>query len=116
MTPGTVLFVRDLSSTNTDGITRDMADEHPQAEVKGIDLSPIQPPWVPPNLKFEIDDYNLDWLDVEKFDLIHARELLGTVPNWPELYRKALRRASLSSPLPSGTRVSGSCIATLRRF
>ncbi|KAH8696286.1 S-adenosyl-L-methionine-dependent methyltransferase [Talaromyces proteolyticus] len=66
----------------------DMADEHPQAEVKGIDLSPIQPPWVPPNLKFEIDDYNLDWLDVEKFDLIHSRELLGTVPSWPDLYKK----------------------------
>lgn len=77
-----------------------MADEHPQAQVKGIDLSPIQPPWVPPNLKFEIDDYNLDWLDVEKFDLIHARELLGTVPNWPELYRKALRWVCLSL-LPS---------------
>jgi methylase of polypeptide subunit release factors len=27
----------------------DMADKHPSAEVLGIDLSPLQPKWVPPN-------------------------------------------------------------------
>lgn len=69
---------------------RDMADAHPEATIKGIDLSPIQPSWIPPNLKFEVDDYNLEWLDHNKFDLIHARELLGTVPSWPEMYRKVL--------------------------
>ncbi|OJJ48317.1 hypothetical protein ASPZODRAFT_158062 [Penicilliopsis zonata CBS 506.65] len=68
----------------------DMADAHPQAVVKGIDLSPIQPSWIPPNLKFEIDDYNLEWLDKGKYDLIHGRELLGTVPNWVEFYRQVL--------------------------
>lgn len=68
----------------------DVADTHPEAAVKGIDLSPIQPSWVPPNVTFEIDDYNLDWLDKDKYDLIHARELLGTVPNWPEFYTKVL--------------------------
>ncbi|ODM22451.1 hypothetical protein SI65_00039 [Aspergillus cristatus] len=68
----------------------DMADAHPEATVKGIDLSPIQPSWIPPNLKFEVDDYNLEWLDHNKYDLIHARELLGTVPSWPEMYRKVL--------------------------
>lgn len=30
---------------------RDFADEHPGAEVIGTDISPIQPKWVPPNLK-----------------------------------------------------------------
>lgn len=69
---------------------RDVADAHPEASVKGIDLSPIQPSWIPPNLKFEVDDYNLDWLDENKYDLVHARELLGTVPNWVEMYRKVL--------------------------
>lgn len=29
----------------------DFADEHPQAEVIGTDISPIQPSWVPPNVK-----------------------------------------------------------------
>jgi hypothetical protein len=30
---------------------RDFADEYPNAEVIGTDISPIQPSWVPPNLK-----------------------------------------------------------------
>ena len=32
----------------------DFADQHPEANVLGIDLSPIQPGWVPPNCQFEI--------------------------------------------------------------
>ncbi|KAL1963768.1 hypothetical protein VTN77DRAFT_7834 [Rasamsonia byssochlamydoides] len=32
------------------------ANEYPSAQVIGTDLSPIQPPWVPPNCVFEIDD------------------------------------------------------------
>ncbi|KIL85357.1 hypothetical protein FAVG1_11313 [Fusarium avenaceum] len=35
----------------------DFADEYPNAEVIGTDISPIQPSWVPPNLKF-IPDWN----------------------------------------------------------
>lgn len=62
---------------------RDVADQQPQADGKGIDLSPIQPSWIPPNRRFEIDDHNIEWLDTEKYDLIHARELLGTVSDWP---------------------------------
>jgi methylase of polypeptide subunit release factors len=27
----------------------DMADKYPSAEVLGIDLSPLQPKWIPPN-------------------------------------------------------------------
>ncbi|EME42685.1 hypothetical protein DOTSEDRAFT_175929 [Dothistroma septosporum NZE10] len=69
----------------------EVAEQFPDATVKGIDLSPIQPTWVPPNLFFEVDDYNMDWLDEEKFDLIHARELLGTTPDWPKLYQRAFR-------------------------
>lgn len=30
---------------------RDFADEYPNAEVIGTDISPIEPFWVPPNLK-----------------------------------------------------------------
>lgn len=29
----------------------DFADEFPEAEVIGTDISPIQPTWIPPNLK-----------------------------------------------------------------
>jgi SAM-dependent methyltransferase len=69
----------------------EVADEHPEAVVEGIDLSPIQPTWIPPNARFEILDYNSDWVDGEKYDLIHARELLGTVPDWVEMYRNVYR-------------------------
>jgi hypothetical protein len=58
--------------------------------VKGIDLSPIQPNWIPPNLKFEIDDYNKEWVGSTRYDLIHSREILGTVPDWVHFYKKAI--------------------------
>lgn len=95
MGTGTGIWAMYTFSTSASAIykltgSRDVADAHPEASVKGIDLSPIQPSWIPPNLKFEVDDYNLDWLDENKYDLVHARELLGTVPNWVEMYRKVL--------------------------
>ena len=40
----------------------DFADEHPAAEVIGIDLSPIQPTWIPPNCMFVVDDAEENWL------------------------------------------------------
>lgn len=39
----------------------EMADLHPACQVIGSDLSPVQPTWVPPNCKFEVDDFELDW-------------------------------------------------------
>lgn len=39
----------------------DFADEFPDTEVIGTDVSPIQPTWVPANVKFEIDDVNREW-------------------------------------------------------
>jgi len=33
----------------------DIADKYPDAQVIGVDLSPIQPSFVPINLKFEVD-------------------------------------------------------------
>ena len=32
----------------------DFADEFPDAEVIGTDISPIQPTWIPPNLKLYV--------------------------------------------------------------
>lgn len=39
----------------------DMGEMYPSARVMGTDLSPIQPEWVPPNVSFEIDDFEADW-------------------------------------------------------
>lgn len=51
------------------------ADEHPKASVLGTDLSPMQPTIVPPNCKFEVDDFEAPWTFTQKFALIHGRML-----------------------------------------
>jgi SAM-dependent methyltransferase len=50
-----------------------VADDYPSAEVIGIDLSPIQPLWVPPNVRFIIDDVEDDWVANGAYDFIHMR-------------------------------------------
>ncbi|RBR11203.1 uncharacterized protein FIESC28_09087 [Fusarium coffeatum] len=70
----------------------DFADEYPEAEVIGSDLSPIQPTWVPPNVKFEIDDATLRWTwDDNTFDFIHIRYLFGAIKDWTSLFKEAYR-------------------------
>lgn len=39
----------------------DMADQYPGCQVVGTDLSPVQPQWVPPNCRFDVDDFELEW-------------------------------------------------------
>ncbi|KAF6829184.1 methyltransferase domain-containing protein [Colletotrichum plurivorum] len=67
----------------------DFADEHPDAMVLGVDLSPIQPEYVPPNCKFEIDDFERDWTWSEPFDLIFARNMCGAVRDWERVISQA---------------------------
>jgi hypothetical protein len=60
--------------------------------VIGTDITPIQPTWIPPNVKFEIDDANLDWTWKDNtFDFVHVRGMLGTIIDWPAFYREAFR-------------------------
>jgi SAM-dependent methyltransferase len=71
----------------------DFADAYPSAEVTGLDLSPIQPAWVPPNCHFMIDDVEDDWtFPSNYFDFVHIRCLMGSISKWPELYRQAYDR------------------------
>jgi len=42
---------------------------------------------VPPNCDFIIDDYNLPFTETNKYDLIHERELLGTIADYPAFYQ-----------------------------
>jgi len=64
----------------------DYGDEHPEATVLGIDLSPIQPGFLPPNVTFEIDDAEEPWTYSQKFDLIHGRMLTGSFANVPKFF------------------------------
>ncbi|KAL0466369.1 S-adenosyl-L-methionine-dependent methyltransferase [Neurospora intermedia] len=70
----------------------DFADEFPNAEVIGTDVSPIQPSWVPPNVQFELDDCNQEWTWGENtFDFVNMRFLTGIVDDWYALLRNAYR-------------------------
>ncbi|RDW85977.1 S-adenosyl-L-methionine-dependent methyltransferase-10 [Coleophoma crateriformis] len=66
----------------------EFAEEHPSAEVLGVDLSPIQPNFVPPNVKFEIDDIELDFPDSRTYDYIHCRYMSYAIKNWPRLVQQ----------------------------
>lgn len=91
------LFGLQQWNNSTFSIYSDFADEYPSTTVIGTDLSPIQPSWVPPNLKFEVDDAQLDWTYAEAdFDFVHIRCLMGSIENWPRLFRQAYRWAWLS--------------------
>ena len=66
----------------------EFGDRFPSAEVIGTDLSVIQPVWVPPNVKFEIDDCEDEWLyRKNSFDYIHTRNLVGAIKDWPNLIK-----------------------------
>ncbi|KAH7243895.1 S-adenosyl-L-methionine-dependent methyltransferase [Fusarium solani] len=54
------------------------ADAHPEAEVIGVDLSPGQPTFVPPNCSFEIDDLEKEWTWSKTFDFIFCRMTTGS--------------------------------------
>ena len=66
----------------------DFADQHPEASVVGIDLSAIQPSWVPPNAKFEVDDFDQEWTYTTKFSLIHGRMISPFSADFPKLFQR----------------------------
>ncbi|KAL9078196.1 MAG: hypothetical protein Q9157_002884 [Trypethelium eluteriae] len=67
----------------------DFAEEHPEAQVIGIDLSPTQPEHVPPNLQFIIDDAEDTWHYRAPFDFIHSRMMVGSFGDWPAFLSRA---------------------------
>ncbi|KAI5800576.1 S-adenosyl-L-methionine-dependent methyltransferase [Pyronema domesticum] len=70
----------------------EMAEQYPIAEIIGTDLSPIQPCWVPPNCRFEIDDAMQKWtFKDESFDFIHARTISSGVSDWEHLISEMKR-------------------------
>ncbi|KAK1655863.1 methyltransferase domain-containing protein [Colletotrichum phormii] len=66
----------------------EMGDLFPNAEILGNDLSAIQPPWVPPNVKFEIDDVESEWIGEDKYDFIFSRYMAGALADWPTYVRR----------------------------
>ncbi|KAM0193772.1 hypothetical protein ACHAPI_007423 [Fusarium lateritium] len=68
----------------------DFAEEHPNVEVVGTEISPIQPSWVPSNLRLEIEDCNDTWtFRPDSFDFIHMRFMLGSITDWQATFEEA---------------------------
>ncbi|KAK6209742.1 UMTA methyltransferase [Colletotrichum tabaci] len=65
----------------------EMGDMFENAAITGVDLSAIQPSWVPSNVRFEIDDVESSWLHGRKFDYIFCRFMAASIANWPKLVK-----------------------------
>lgn len=70
----------------------EMGDCYPSAIVTGVDISPIQPTWVPANVNFELDDVTKPWVWPQtSMDFIHIRNLVGSIRDYPALFAEAFR-------------------------
>ncbi|KAF5027262.1 hypothetical protein F66182_635 [Fusarium sp. NRRL 66182] len=86
--PQTVLDI----GTGTGIWAIEMGEQYPSANVLGIDLSPIQPIWLPPNVQFMVDDVESHWLHPQNhFDYIHSRHTVQAIKDWPGLFQNAFQ-------------------------
>ncbi|KZL79825.1 methyltransferase domain-containing protein, partial [Colletotrichum incanum] len=69
----------------------DFGDEHPEADVIGVDLSPVQTTFVPPNVRFEVDDIEEPWSFSQPFDYIHSRMMTGSIGNWEKYIKRCYK-------------------------
>ncbi|KAJ2905791.1 uncharacterized protein MKZ38_004468 [Zalerion maritima] len=67
------------------------ADVFPGSTVIGVDLSPIQPGFVPPNCTFEIDDVEKEWTWNQPFDYIFARQMAGSFVDYPGFIKNSFK-------------------------
>ncbi|KAL2177144.1 S-adenosyl-L-methionine-dependent methyltransferase [Thermothelomyces heterothallicus CBS 202.75] len=51
----------------------EVGEAFPSARVTGVDLSPIQPHWIPPNVEFIVDDIEDEWVHANDYDFAHFR-------------------------------------------
>jgi hypothetical protein len=71
-----------------------VADMYPNAQFHGMDLSPIQPDWVPENVLFVVDDieHEAGWTYPENsFDYIHIRHTCHSIKNRTELWNRVYK-------------------------
>ncbi|KIL92120.1 hypothetical protein FAVG1_04527 [Fusarium avenaceum] len=72
----------------------DLADNYPNSQFHGMDLSPIQPDWVPENAIFFVDDieHEAGWTYPEEtFDYIHIRHAVHSLKDrelvWDRIWK-----------------------------
>ncbi|KAI1764674.1 S-adenosyl-L-methionine-dependent methyltransferase [Hypoxylon sp. FL1150] len=57
----------------------EVAEMFPSAQVVGCDLSPIQPNWLPSNVRFVIDDIEDAWAHGDDWDFVHVRQVFPAI-------------------------------------
>ncbi|KAI1325036.1 S-adenosyl-L-methionine-dependent methyltransferase [Xylariaceae sp. FL0255] len=67
----------------------EMGDRYPESEISGIDLSPIQPTLVPPNVSFQVDDVEDTWVHDNDYDFIHICESVAYMRNSADVTKSA---------------------------
>lgn len=68
-----------------------VGDANPSAMVLGVDLSPIQPMWLPPNVEFVVDDIEDEWAQDSDFDYVHSRSLFVFLKDAQKVISNAFR-------------------------
>ncbi|OHE91812.1 hypothetical protein CORC01_12886 [Colletotrichum orchidophilum] len=66
----------------------DFGGEHPEAEVIGIGLTPVPTAFVPPNVKFEVDDAEEPWTFSQPFDYINFLGMTSSIRDWKKFSQK----------------------------
>ena len=59
--------------TQTHRLTAAVGEAFSSAKVTGVDLSPIQPHWIPSNVEFIVDDIEDEWIHANDYDFAHFR-------------------------------------------
>lgn len=78
--PKTPQIILDIG-TGTGIWAIDAGDRWPMARVRGVDISPVQPLWVPPNVDFLVDDCEQEWLMRGEVDYAHFRFMATVLKN-----------------------------------
>ncbi|KAK3292231.1 S-adenosyl-L-methionine-dependent methyltransferase [Chaetomium fimeti] len=68
----------------------EVGETFPSARVTGVDLSPIQPHWIPPNVDFIVDDIEDEWIHASDYDFAHFRFVNSLLRDNKETLRKVL--------------------------
>ncbi|KAI9780904.1 MAG: hypothetical protein M1835_004416 [Candelina submexicana] len=86
--PSTPLRILDVG-TGTGIWCIQMAQQYPNAEIVGTDLSPIQPDTKPSNVTFVVEDAEKPWSFPDShFDFVHMSLMHGSIADWPALVQK----------------------------
>lgn len=57
----------------------------------GVDLSPIQPHWIPPNVEFIVDDVEDEWVHDNDYDFVHFRFVNTLLKDNAGVFRKVFQ-------------------------